>query len=72
MTGLRSLWRLIRREIKLWQLSRETSRRRQVWLHTRLTMKHPNEFVRHKKSTTAVLDYMSAADEYDKVKSGAH
>lgn len=71
MAGWKNFLRLIHREITLWKLRRETDRRRQVWLHTRLTMKHSDEFVRHRKSTAAVLDYLSAAEDYDRAKSQA-
>ena len=63
------MWRVfilwISREVRLWKLNRDMNIKRQVWLDTRLLVKHPNEYVRHKKSSLAFLDYWKAADAHE-------
>lgn len=54
----------LRREVRLRRLHREVELTQKVWLATRLTEKHPNELVRHRKSSLAVLEYMKAAEAY--------
>lgn len=64
MAVLRRFLSWLRREIRLRRLHREVEARQRVWLATRLTEKHQNEFVRHKKSSLAALEYMAASEAY--------
>lgn len=61
-------WAWLRREIRLWKLSRDMSLKRQVWLDTRLLVKHGDEYIRHKKSSLAFLDHWRAATHVDEAR----
>jgi hypothetical protein len=44
MQGWKVFMRLVRREMKLWQLGRELKKKQKIRLSARLLVRHPDEF----------------------------